>query len=176
MSKTPFKNCFLDIPLTWLAILLMGVLPVIAYGSVAPAHLLLFLVVMVILPIVIYGYAKKDPELEKWVRRLVVIVAGSMIVIGWGVIDDAQVIQRLKPVVEASQAYFRDHNAYPNTMDDLVPKYLSEAPTIRHALNQPELKFGESQGKHSLTVPSARGDAYSKHEYVFEDDAWFLHY
>ena len=85
---------------------------------------------------------------------------------------DAQIPGNAKPITQAIELFQLQTGHYPDSLEVLIPKYLTDIPDIKISLYQPPITYRVTNGKPYLAIPSAAGDMFAHYEYNFEAKVW----
>lgn len=152
---------------TWFSAFILCVLPCLIWGT-AFFSAAVFLVSMLIgLPALLLA-----SDSHKVWRRLRIWLGMSFITVFLMYAVDERLQERAAPIATAIEAFKAEAGHYPESLDMLVPKLLSENPTLRYSLIQPHITYGLRERKPYLRIPTVSGDPFSSIEYDFDEKVW----
>jgi hypothetical protein len=93
----------------------------------------------------ILGLFKKQFQAETLKRCALLIVCAS-ITVAYCLWLDNVAVSRANMVVEALEKYKESSGKYPDKLEDLVPKYLAELPTLKPGFSNQKLKYAMTGG------------------------------
>lgn len=173
----PWKRWISDLRFTWIAVLLLSVLPGVIYGTGIFSIMVLSGAVLLGLPTALLAQflsSDIDWSARLW-RRVAVLVAVPILALAAIFQTDKLAPEMAAPIAKAIESFKQETGYYPDSLATLSPKYLPSIPAVRVAVFQPEVIYRLSEGRPYLAVPSAAGDAFSIYEYSFEDKSWTHH-
>lgn len=168
------KHWVSDLRFTWIAVLLLSVLPSVLYGTAFFSMMVLLGAILLGLPVALVALLlSKDTEWRTGLcRRVAVLAAAPAMTVTVVLQADKLTPERAAPIAKAIESFKRETGSYPDSLEILRPKHLSSLPAVRVAVFQPEIIYRVRGGSPYLAVPSAAGDAYSIYEYNFENKTW----
>ena len=89
---------------------------------------------------------------------------------------DKRIPNNAKSITAALESFWAETGHYPDTLEALSPKHLTNIPYLKFSLIQPQITFRVTDGKPYLAIPSAAGDAFAKYGYDFESKSWKHYY
>ena len=161
------KNTGGESGLTWLFAFLLCVLPCLLWGTAFFSAAALLGSLLIGLPVLLLSRNS-----DKAWRRFTIWLAMSFVTVFLMYAADGRLQERAAPISTAIEAYKTEAGHYPESLDMLVPKFLTEVPTLRYSLIQPEIAYGVREGKPFLRIPTVSGDPFANHEYDFDKKLW----
>jgi hypothetical protein len=83
---------------------------------------------------------------------------------------DKKATERAQPVVDAIGKFEATTGKYPDSLDELLPRYLNEFPALRPVISQPPIKYKLLERGPELSI-DAMG-AFAHYLYDFETKKW----
>jgi len=164
-----------DLRATWFCMLLVAALPGVLYGAAFFAILALVAALLLHVPRSRSRISKKSGYAQENLRRLSIAVLIPAVTLAYVFTIDKQIPKYATPIVKAIESFRAEEGHYPTTLEALRPGYLTEVPSVRTTVFQPQITYRVTDGKPHLSIPSANGDAFAAHEYDFNAKAW-VHY
>jgi hypothetical protein len=120
----------------------------------------------------ILSVTRKKLQGESFVRCGILIFA-SILTIGYCVLLDKMAVARATPVADAITQYKLVTGNYPNRLDDLVPRYISQLPTsLKPTAMSATLTYSAYKGKPFLYFGPSPGPAPLPKIYNFDTHSW----
>ena len=105
-------------------------------------------------------------------RSILVILAACLMGLAYASYLERAAQVLAMPVVNAIEAYFSDKGHYPNSLDDLRPKYLGELPVLKPVLYPPEFRYYANDANLQRLVFDATGSQFAHFSYDFVAKKW----
>lgn len=172
LPDSVFKLWVKDVPLAWLAVTLLAVLPAVVYASGLLTVMLLVGALVIFVPVTLITRIFTGKHFARHLRWLAVIGVSSILSPNYVFALDARIPHNAAPITQAVENYYAKTGSYPETLDLLVSQYLPRIPDLRFAVVQPRVQFSLMDGAPLLSIDSAAGDAFAKHEYDFTSRTW----
>ena len=163
------KLCF-----TWLGVLLFTVVPAVLFASAIFSLGVLVAAVLIALPSALLGSATKGSG-SRGFRRLAVMLLVPALTLAYISEVDEQIPRNAMPLAQAIESFHRETGHYPESLEALIPKHLTELPNVRFSVVQPLITYRINNGKPHFAIPSAMGDMFAQFEYIFETKKWIHH-
>ena len=173
--KGVFTRWAAELGFTWMGVLLFTVVPAAFFGSAILSFGVLAAAVLIGLPSALFGFAKKKSA-SRGFRRIAVMLVVPALTLAYVSGVDEQIPENATPLVRAIESFRRDTGHYPESLEELIPKYFAELPNVRFSVVQPLITYRITNGKPYLTIPSAMGDMFAQFEYNYETKAWTHHF
>ncbi len=164
-----------ELRFTWLAVLLFSILPAVLYGAAVFSVGVLAFAVLFVFPVLVVGLLNDKGSTKRNFRRLSIMLAIPGMTLAYIGKIDQRIPENALPLTQAIESFHRETGRYPESLDDLMPKYLAELPDIRLSVTQPLITYRMTDGKPYLSIPSAMGDMFAIYEYNFGTRVW-MHY
>lgn len=163
-----------EIRITWILVILLTVVPAVLFGTAIISMMTLIGVALLGIPTALaaFLFITDRAWCARLCRRVVVMMIVSVLAVVGVLITDKFTPGMASPIAKAIEDFKRENGSYPETLADLSPEHLPRLPAVRIAVFQPEVIYRVRKGRPYLAVPSAVGDAFSKYEYIFEDQRW----
>ena len=160
---------------TWLGLLLVAALPTALWGTVIFAYAALAVVMLFSLNQVMLGaFTRKGSTRRAW-REAAVGTLVCLMVLTFAASIDKKIPSNAAPIVAAIESFHAKEGQFPETLNELEPRYLAQIPKVRGTIEQPKIAYRLTNGKPHLSIPSTMGDAFAAHEYDFDAKTW-VHY
>jgi hypothetical protein len=156
---------------TWLVVVILSVVPAVLVGSAIFSVGVFAVAVLFGLPFTLFGSTTKDSR-SRGVRRLMVMLAVTSLTLAYVAEVDKRIPGNAAPLALAIEFFQRETGHYPESLEALVPKYLTELPDVRFSIVQPLITYRITNGKPYLAIPSVMGDMFAQFEYDFETKNW----
>lgn len=105
--------------------------------------------------------------------RCGILISASILTIGYCVLLDKMAVARATPVAEAITQYKLVTGNYPNRLDDLVPRYISQLPSsLKPTAMSATLTYSAYKGKPFLYFGPSPGPAPLPKVYNFDTYSW----
>ena len=128
----------------------------------------LFLLSFLLLPIFLaLAVFKIGRNTAKGFLVLLVCSFGTMAYCDW---LDSVAVERAKPVVLAIEKYRANEGKYPDSLNNLVPKYVNSFPDLKPTGNSPKLEY-EKMGSGPI-LAFKNGAVFSRKVYEFWSGNW----
>ena len=164
-----------DQRITWFITVVFVLAPAILLGSpFLPMIVLVFGVFFRALIVGVFAAFNKKPVATK-ARSMFIFFLTSVGMTIYALEIDKLIPTNALPIVSTIEKFRVENGRYPESMDAVIPKYLSVIPTLRPTLSQPSISVELTEGKAVLRIESAAGDAFANYEYDFEAKAWEHH-
>lgn len=160
-----------ELPLTWLGVSLISVVPAVLYGSAIFSFGALAGAVLIGIPSALFGIATRHSRNRRF-RRLAILLVVPALTLASVSRADKQIPENAMPLVRAIETFRHDTGSYPESLDALTPKYLAKLPEVRFSVFEPPITYRITDGKPYLAIPSAMGDMFAQFEYDFEAKVW----
>jgi membrane-bound metal-dependent hydrolase YbcI (DUF457 family) len=157
---------------TWFWLLLLSVSPGLVFGSGIFAVGVLMTAVLIGVPALVLSLLLAKGSQWRGFRRLSVMVFVPILTLIYVFQVDGQIPTNAAPIANAIESYRGDTGHYPQSLEVLMPKHLSEIPVLKFSLIQPRITYRLTDGKPYLSIPSAAGDAFAQYEYDFDAKTW----
>ncbi len=159
---------------TWLGVLLLAVAPAVLFGSAFFSIGVLAVAVFVGFPSAVIGFATKGIA-SRGFRHLGVMLVVPVLTLAYVSEVDQRIPENATPLTQAIESFQRETGDYPESLEALVPKYLTELPDVRLSVVQPLISYRISNGTPHLAIPSVMGDMFAEFEYDFDTKVWMHH-
>ena len=170
-SEGFFKRWLEELGFTWLGVLLFSVAPAVLLGSAIFSIGVLVVAVLICFPSAILGFATKRPA-SRGYRRLAVMLVVPALTLAYVSEVDRRIPENAMPLTQAIESFQRETGHYPESLEALIPKHLTELPDVRLSVLQPQITYRITDGKPYLAIPSTMGDMFAQFEYNFETKEW----
>jgi hypothetical protein len=164
-----------DLRLTWSLTILFSTLPAVLFGTGLFAIALLMLTVLIGLPAFAIRQVTSNKDRLKNLRKLLIVMGVPILTMIYVFKADARIPINASPIPQAIAAFKADTGHYPKSLDQLLPRYLTEIPQLKAVLIQPKIRYEFRDGVPSLSIPSSAGDAFAEYEYDFVNKTWIHH-
>lgn len=121
---------------TWLVVMIFSVVPAVLVGSAIFSVGVFAVAVLFGLPFALFGSTTKGSR-SRGVRRLMVMLAVTSLTLAYVAEVDKRIPGNAAPLALAIESFQRETGHYPESLEALVPEYLTELPDVRFAIVQP---------------------------------------
>ena len=139
--RAPFQAWFVDLPGTWLLAAMVIVLSGVYSGTGMFAMMVLSLNLFFRLPFTwLAALIARKSRLASHRSIFILFVACSLGLMYSAHLDKAAP-DRAMPLVGALEAFKSESGKYPGSLDELMPKYLAELPSVKPVLSPPQFRY-----------------------------------
>ena len=136
-------------------------------GDVFLSGLLFFIGLLLVPVYVVLAFFKIGRNTAKGIVVMMSCAIGSMVYCNW---LDSVAMERAEPIVQAIKQYQTNEGKYPNSIEELLPKYVDSFPDLKPTGKSPKLEYEIVNPGPILSFKN--GAIFSHKAYEFWNGRW----
>lgn len=167
---SPFQAWVVDLPAAWLisatVIFESGIFSGTAWFAFMFLTLNIILGVPYLLLAAVFSRTPRHERQRSFAILLVVCVLGFV----YSTTIDKRATERAQPVVDAIVRFKEANGKYPESLNELLPKYLDVFPTLKPVMSPPAIRYELMERGPELSIDAT--GAFAHYLYDFEAKKW----